>query len=119
MPKFVSAPAAVTIDVGDLTDIHPPDKVTVGRRAAAVMNAVQAGDNYAADGYPPIEARSGEHGVVVVMASDDFVVVEAARPSSFQVCKADEVCACADAPICNLYTGDGLPVCPFRVAISK
>ena len=138
----------VTIDVGDHLDLHPPNKLAVGRRAAHVAGAMIFGDDGIVDGLSPVKAV--REGNVVVLefdpAMDELVVIGDSKPAAFELC-TDEPSHCvyaegrldrnriyvsaeeagnatrvrhcwADAPICNLYGTSGLPVASFEIAIS-
>ena len=137
----------VTIDVGDRLDLHPPNKLAVGRRAADVARALVFGEDAIVDGLSPVKAV--REGNVVVLefdrAMDELAVIGDSKPAAFELC-TDESCAyvdarlernrvllsaeeartatrvrhCwADAPICNLYGASGLPVGSFEIEIER
>ncbi|MBB4659463.1 sialate O-acetylesterase [Parvularcula dongshanensis] len=134
----------VAIDAGTRTDIHPPIKQLVAERTAAVLTALAAGDEAAADGFPPEDATRQGDVVLVAMPTDDLKAISAPGPIAFELCGEDGACTFADAvldgdriavvasgvqnpvevrycqgdaPICNLYTGDDTPVAPFRLKV--
>lgn len=136
----------VTLDAGDRTDLHPPNKRIVGKRAAEVARALTYGGAGTVDGITPRSAYRAEGAVIVEFAPDAGVWVSgAASAVSFELCgdgpgtceyaearleghrvvlTADgqvpsRVRFCwADAPICNLYGRSGLPVGSFEVSIT-
>jgi sialate O-acetylesterase len=138
----------VTVDAGDRTDLHPPNKLIVGQRAAAVARALAAGEDIAADGFSPSRAVLRSNEIVVDLApAEELVVVGADKPAAFELCTdqpphctyasarlegnriyidaaespgASRVRHCwADAPVCNLYGVSGLPVGTFEVAVTR
>jgi sialate O-acetylesterase len=143
------AALAVTIDVGDPRELHPPDKQSVGMRLARAARHLIYGESVTASGPVPRAAMRDGAGVVV-----DFDDVEGAlasyssnHPIAFELCAAQQnSCRFADAalepervvldassfekptrvrfcwgdaPICNLYDKSGLPAGPFEIAIQK
>jgi sialate O-acetylesterase len=138
----------VTIDTGDITDLHPPDKRVLGRRAADVARMLVYGEKGIPDGLSPTSAyRQGDEVVVEFdQATDRLFVVSAAAPAAFELCGSDagtcvyagsrlegnrvvltapglkeatRVRHCwADAPICNLYGASGLPVSSFEIQVA-
>lgn len=139
----------VTIDIGDNLDLHPPDKLTVGRRAADVARAMVFGEGGIVDGLSPTKANRQRNEVVVTFdpALDELVTIGDNKPVAFELCanapsscvyadarleenrihlaagrlrNATRVRHCwADAPICNLYGSSGLPVSSFEVPIAR
>jgi hypothetical protein len=136
---------AVTIDVGDRTDIHPPQKAVVGERLARAARALAYGEAI---------APGGPEAAGVARAGDDLVVTfkntggglrtySAGHAIGFETCagtacqyvlavaQADTVTlkganrpgtthvryAWADAPYVNLYGADDLPAAPFEIAL--
>jgi sialate O-acetylesterase len=140
------AALAVTIDLGDVVDIHPANKQDVGHRLARGAEALTYGGKASPSGPWPVEARY-EGAVVRVRftgAEKGLVAYSAAQPIGFELCgtapgscrfasatlagndvlvaagtgAADRVRFCwGDSPICNLYDGTGLPATPFELPV--
>jgi len=138
----------VSVDLGDRTELHPPDKRVLGRRAADVARVLVFGEQGIPDGLSPAAVfRQGDDVVLEFDPSiDTLVVVNAASPIAFELCgdtrgdcvyarsrmegnrilltaagfeHATRVRHCwADAPVCNLYGASGLPVSSFEVRIA-
>ena len=141
------AALAVTIDVGDRFDLHPPHKQVVGARLARAARHLVYGESVTPSGPRAVGVeRAGERLAVVF---DDvegaLVTLSADRPIGFEVCgsaagtcrfvsttiegtrvrldvpdgaAAGRVRYCwGDAPICNLYDGSGLPAGPFELPV--
>jgi sialate O-acetylesterase len=140
------AALAVTIDLGDVVDIHPANKLDVGHRLARGAEALSYGGRASPTGPWPIDARY--EGTVVRVrftgADQGLVTYSAAQPIGFELCgtapgscrfvtatlagsdvlvavgtgAADRVRFCwGDSPICNLYDGTGLPATPFELPV--
>ena len=136
---------AVTIDLGETADIHPIQKLEVGRRLARVARRVVYDEAVAASGPRPLRAerRDGEVLVALGDVTDGLVVRGDRRPLGFELCgDGDASCryaearvegeavavaldghaasrvryAWADNPVVNLYDGSGVPVGPFEIA---
>jgi sialate O-acetylesterase len=138
----------VSIDAGDRSNLHPPDKRVIGRRAADVARLLVYGQPGIPDGLSPAAAyRQGDEVVVDFSAAPEtLMVVSAARPIAFELCgaapgscvyadarlagnrvylsapditHATRVRHCwADAPVCNLYGTSGLPVSSFEIQVA-
>ncbi|OLF75236.1 hypothetical protein AWH62_05255 [Maricaulis sp. W15] len=138
----------VTIDIGDRLDIHPPNKQEVGRRAArAALHVLHdgAGTGW---GARPRDARRADDQIVLRFddVEGGLHAMSTDAPGGYEACSADEcryvparladdhivlslapdagpvshVRYCwADAPICPLYDGAGLPVGPFELAVVR
>ncbi len=135
---------AVTINIGDSTDIHPRNKQDVGDRLATAARAVAYGDQSVFTG-PMYESMrvSGDSVVVTfkgtgeglmklpdeeasgfMVAGEDRQFVEAVAhivgPNEVSVwsSKVEKPVAVrygwANNPAVNVYSEDGLPVSPFR-----
>jgi sialate O-acetylesterase len=141
------AALAVTIDVGDARELHPPDKQSVGTRLARAARHLIYGESITASGPVPRQAtRDGGHVVVSFEAVEGALAAYSSnRPIAFELCSAEQrscrfvdatlqsdrveldaralknptrVRFCwGDAPICNLSDRSGLPVGPFEIAI--
>ena len=138
---------AVTIDIGDRYDIHPPNKQEVGRRLARAARHVIYGGQLPAAGPVPSSARRDGDAVVVAFGdvTGELVAFGADGPIGFELCTAQpgscqyadaeihgntvflhapsaasatRVRHCwADGPVCTLFDGAGLPAGPFEIAI--
>lgn len=135
---------AVIIDLGEAQDIHPRNKQDVAKRLARWALAKDYGANvaYRSPTYKSMETK--DHKVVLTfdhagpglrafdqpeprgfaVAGEDRKFVRAKAkivgPNTVEVW-SDKVShpkavryAWADNPVCNLYSGNGLPVTPFR-----
>jgi sialate O-acetylesterase len=135
---------AVTIDVGNPTDIHPRDKKTVGTRLALAARALAYGEDIVYSG--PLFREATPEGSAVrvyfdhadglttrdagpvagfeVAGSDgQYVIAQARIEGSTVVAWAPEVKSprlvrygWADNPTVSLYNAAGLPASPFRSA---
>jgi sialate O-acetylesterase len=142
-----NAGLAVTIDVGDPNDLHPPNKQAVGQRLARAARHLIYGEAISASGPIPLSARV-ENGSVLVRFGDiegALTAFSARGPIGFELCGADQA-SCrfvdaaidgasvrledadgeaatrvrycwGDAPTCTLYDGSGLPAGPFEINI--
>lgn len=135
---------AVTIDVGESEDIHPPDKRPVGERLARIALRRTYGKSVADRG-PSYRAMLLDQGGRVRLSFDDAVdgfIVQDSAPRHFELAGEDRNFYPADAMIdgneivlscpqvpeptavryawsndpvgCNLYNREGLPAMPFR-----
>jgi sialate O-acetylesterase len=136
---------ASAVDIGDIYDIHPANKLQVGLRLALQARRLAYGETaLVAAGPAPLSATRAANAVVVRL--DQRAVVQAdARPVGFELCDAAGACrfadavlagdqvslavpagfapvkvrfAWADSPILNLYGQTGLPATPFELAIA-
>ncbi|MGE3821610.1 MAG: sialate O-acetylesterase [Isosphaeraceae bacterium] len=135
---------AVIIDLGEGKDIHPKNKQDVAKRLARIALAKDYGVNVAHQSprYKSMEAKDGkvvlrfEHvgpGLRTFDVADALGFTVAGGDQKFVKAKAKvtgkdtiEVSAegvsepvsvryaWADNPVCNVYSGDGLPLTPFR-----
>jgi sialate O-acetylesterase len=142
------AALAVTIDVGNAHELHPPDKQAVGARLARAARHLIYGEPISASGPVPRTARLVQSQVEV--SFDDvgggLVTYSANRPIGFELCgsgsngchfvdavlQSNQVMLDAggvpnpqrvrfcwgDAPVCNLYDKFGLPAGPFELEIA-
>ena len=141
------AALAVTIDVGDRFELHPPNKQAVGARLARAARHLVYGEAVTPSG--PRGVSIERVGGRLVVAFEDveaaLVALSAAHPIGFEVCgsaagscrfasaavegarvvldvpdgaSAARVRYCwGDAPICNLSDGSGLPAGPFELPV--
>ena len=141
-----NAALAVTIDVGDPQELHPPNKQAVGARLARAARHLVYGEAVSASG--PVIREARRSGTAVLISFDEvegqLLAYSALRPIGFELCglaedscrfvdaalsgsevriepadsKATRVRFCwGDAPSCNLYDQSGLPAGPFEIAI--
>ena len=138
---------AVTIDIGDRYDIHPPNKQELGRRLARAARHLVYGEKLPPSGPVPLSARHVEDSVVVAFGdvSGGLVAYGAYAPVGFELCGAEPgSCRYADAeirgrevilrtpsarsatrvrygwadsPVVTLFDGAGLPAGPFEIQI--
>jgi sialate O-acetylesterase len=142
-----NAALAVTIDIGDPRNLHPPDKQQVGARLARAARHVVYGEAVSAWGAVPRRAQRNGDQVIVDFDSVEgsLLTYSSLRPTGFELCAAaqgacrfvdaavqghsivldasgipaNRVRFCwGDAPICNLYDSSGLPVGPFEFPIT-
>jgi sialate O-acetylesterase len=98
---------AVAIDIGDPTDVHPPQKVELGRRLARAARHVGYGDPAPASGPVPSMARRQDGQVAVVFrdVTGQLVTFSSDRAIGFELCQADgRGCAFADARVSGADT---------------
>jgi sialate O-acetylesterase len=142
------AALAVTIDVGEKLDIHPPNKEIVAARAFQAARAVFYGEKVAPSG-PRATAATLKDGRIAIAFRDysgALMAASANRPISFMVCATGSECRFADAvldgnsvlvdvpagvtpalvrycwghaPICNLFDTAQDPVGPFELTVTK
>lgn len=135
---------AVIIDIGEGRDIHPKNKVDVGRRLARLALANEYAIKIASQSprYQSMEKQDGkivcsfehinegwrpfdvQHPVGFAIAGEDkkFVWADAKiRPDNRVEVFSSQVSnpvavryAWADNPVCNMFDGAGLPLTPFR-----
>lgn len=141
------AALAVAIDLGDRWDIHPAQKLELGRRLARAARAEIYGADIAPSGPEAASARRDGDTIVVTFdpVQDSLVAFGGASLLGFELCAADgSGCRYADArvdgatvrvavaagapagqvryawadnPTVNLFDGSGLPAGPFRLAV--
>jgi sialate O-acetylesterase len=140
---------AVTIDIGDRYDVHPPNKQELGRRLARVARHVVYGEALPPSGPVPNAAR--RDGDTVTLSFGDIggelVAYGAEGPIGFELCDVQRgscryaragidgdrvilqapsagdlarVRYCwADYPVCTLFDTTGLPAGPFELPIQR
>lgn len=133
---------AVTIDIGDANNIHPANKIDVGKRLSLWALAKEYGKDIPYSG-PLYKAMKIEGGGIRIFFdhTDGGLVAKGGRLEGFAIAGKDERFAWADAvidgdtvlvstadiknpvsvryawelfPLCNLYNGADLPASPFR-----
>ncbi len=136
---------AVTIDRGDPADIHPPNKKAVAERVIRVMQAL-AYDAADAAASGPVARQAVQNGDAVRIQFDGLEegleTVSAAMVMGLEACTGetcrfvpgrldadaviaetgpapvDQIRYCqGDAPLCNLFDGNGLPAGPFWIPV--
>jgi hypothetical protein len=133
---------AITIDVGDPTNIHPKNKQPVGHRLALWARATVYGENVPFSGPLPagnkikggeiaisfthtdggLMAKAGDlKGFVIAGADHEWLPAQARVEGDQVIVSSPDVpspvavrYAWADNPECNLCNGAGLPASPFR-----
>ena len=135
---------AVAIDAGERTDIHPANKQLVAERVTRVALGLMGEAETFVDGVAPLGVERSGDWVRIAMPDAGLKAVSGGRPTSIAVCEGEGACDWADAlisgdailvylgeaslareirycwgdaPICNLYTGDDLPVAPLWVEL--
>lgn len=132
---------AVAIDIGDSTNIHPNNKVDVGRRLARCALGIAYKKNIEWNG--PVYRSMKREGNAVRLLFDHAsgLTASGGAPTGFEIAGTDRVFHRASAviegsavvvsspevsapvavrygwddnPYCNLYNGAGLPASPFR-----
>jgi sialate O-acetylesterase len=131
---------AVTIDIGNPTNVHPTDKVDVGLRLARAARALSYGENVEYSG-PMFRQATPEGsairawfdhasglmakgstvtGVEIAGTDQKFVPASATIDGSTIVVTSPDVpvpiyvrYGWANSPQCNLFNGEGLPASPF------
>jgi sialate O-acetylesterase len=131
---------AVTIDIGNPTDVHPTDKLDVGIRLARAARALTYGESVEYSGpmfrqatpenasirvwfdhAQGLMAKGGEVvGVEVAGVDGKFYPASAKVEGTTLIASSPGVPApvfarygWANSPQCNLFNGDGLPASPF------
>lgn len=133
---------AVAIDIGDRYDIHPTNKLEVGRRLALEARRLD-GETQPVSPQPVSVTRAADGVHVRYAASAQLIAYGSNRPVGFELCGADNACrfvdaalagdevvlaapaatdlkvrfCWADSPVCNLYGPAGLPAVPFEAEI--
>ncbi|RYY24678.1 MAG: 9-O-acetylesterase [Sphingomonadales bacterium] len=143
--RDIKAAIAVTVDLGDVGDIHPTNKQDVGHRLSRAARVLSYGAALSRSGAEPVAARREGDVVTIRFASTDKALAAfSGLPSGFELCGtgkgscwfvaarlageavqielggriAARVRYCwGDSPVCNLTDGSGLPVTPFELAI--
>jgi sialate O-acetylesterase len=138
------AALAVTVDIGDPTNLHPTNKREVGRRLAIAARHLIYGERIPPSG-PALERvmRRGSSVVVTFRDITGALSMRKSDPSGFELCGATQAsCRWADArvdgatvvlsngagatrvrycwgesPMCTLSDGSELPAGPFEAVI--
>ncbi|HEX2082702.1 MAG TPA: sialate O-acetylesterase [Xanthomonadaceae bacterium] len=137
---------AVTIDIGDRYDLHPPNKQELGRRLARTVRHAAFGEAIPPSGPVPLSAKREGTAVSVRFGdvTNGLVAYGANGPIGFELCGA-QAGSCryadaeirgdtvllrapvadavrvrygwADSPVVTLFDGAGLPAGPFEIPI--
>jgi sialate O-acetylesterase len=136
---------ASALDVGQVADIHPTDKQTVGRRLALAARAIALGDTVEARGPSPSGVTRSDEGIVVQFAHGPLVQVAGDGVLGFELCGQDGRCRFVPgrvaskntvvlppdpqavevrylwqaSPFVNLYNPAGQPATGFALAIRR
>jgi sialate O-acetylesterase len=140
---------AVTIDIGDARNLHPPNKQEVARRLARAARHVIYGESIAPSGPTVQSATDTAAGIAVTFGDIDqgLTAYSHDSPIGFELC-TDAPGTCrfvdarlegtrallavpvgtsptrvrycwADSPVCTLFDRSGLPAGPFEVRIRR
>jgi len=134
---------AVTIDIGETADIHPKNKLDVGKRLALAARAVAYGEAIEYSGPLFRQVTNQEGSLRVWFDHASGLMAKKGEPRSFEVAGSDRIFRPAKAriegetvvvsspevteprfvrygwaanPDCNLYNKEGLPASPFLSA---
>jgi sialate O-acetylesterase len=134
---------AVIIDIGDSKDIHPKNKVDVGKRLALAARSVAYGQKivYSGPMYDSMKVEGGKVRLTFKHVGGGLVGKDGQTLKGFAIAGTDRKFVWADAkidgdtvvvssgtvaqpvvvryawandPECNLYNKEGLPASPFR-----
>ena len=135
---------AVIIDIGEGSDIHPRNKLEVGKRLARLALAQDYGMDFVHQSprFESMEVKDGKAIVTLAHRGSGLRTVDKREVLGFAIAGEDHAWhhaqakieddgritvwsddvaqptavryAWADNPICNLYNNEGLPVTPFR-----
>ena len=132
---------AVTVDVGEAKNLHPPNKQEVGRRLALYARAKVYGEMIACESPRALGFEKAGHGLRVRLSEAAGLDLRDGKSGGAEIAGADRVFhpasirvegdgvlfvstavpapvavryAWKNAPETSLYNGAGLPVAPFR-----
>lgn len=144
MDKLSNTGQAVIVDIGEGKDIHPKNKVDVGRRLARWALAKQYGIDidYQSPRYQSMEKGAGAITLKFANANKGWRPFDVPEPKGFTIAGEDKKFyhakaeilkdnsikvsapevpnpvavryAWANNPICNVFSNNGLPLTPFR-----
>ncbi len=144
MARVPNSGQAVIIDIGEGKDIHPKNKLDVGKRLARWALAKDYGIKvpYQSPTYKSMEVKGDKIVLTFEHTGGGFRPFDVNDPRGFTIAGDDKTFhrakakilgdhqievssdkvsspvavryAWADNPVCNLYSKDGLPVTPFR-----
>ena len=141
----IKAAIAVTVDLGDVADIHPANKQDVGHRLARAAQTIAYGARRSRSGAEPsVATREGDTVKIGFVSTEKQLMTFSGVPTGFELCgpergscwfvpatlgaehlllplggrTATRVRYCwGDSPVCNLTDASGLPVTPFELKI--
>jgi sialate O-acetylesterase len=96
------AALAVTIDVGERSELHPPNKQEIGRRLARAARHLIYGEGVSPSGPRPVAARRGPTGIAVEFADVEgkLITYSANKPIGFELCGTNQAsCRFTDAAL--------------------
>jgi sialate O-acetylesterase len=133
---------ASALDVGQVGDIHPTNKQTVGHRLALAARAIALGEAVESRGPSPISAARGSGGIVVRFAHGPLKLVAGGEALGFELCDGGGNCRFVPgtlagdtivlpddpsarevrylwqaSPLVNLYNSSDLPASGFALPI--
>ncbi len=144
LSKLKNTGQAVIIDVGEGRDIHPRNKLTVGKRLARWALAKDYGIKipYQSPTYKSMEVKGGKATITFDHVGKGLYAFDVTNPVGFAIAGKDQKFVWADAkivgsdkvqvwsdkvkepvavrygwaenPVVNLYSREGLPATPFR-----
>lgn len=144
MSRLKNTGEAVIIDIGEGKDIHPKNKVDVGRRLArwALANEYGVQVPFHSPQYKSMERVDGKIVLTFEHVAGGWRPFDVAQPVGFAIAGEDHKFVWADAkvlqdgrievsssqvaapvavryawadnPVCNMFSGAGLPLTPFR-----
>lgn len=144
MDRLPNTGQAVIIDIGEGRDIHPKNKVDVGRRLARLALANDYGVKIASQSprFESVEFKDGKAILTMQHVDGGWRPFDVNKPVGFAIAGADKKFVWADAkivdggkievwsdqvtepasvrygwsnnPVCNMYDQAGLPLTPFR-----
>ncbi|RYD49728.1 MAG: 9-O-acetylesterase, partial [Sphingomonadales bacterium] len=143
--RDIRAAIAVTVDLGDVNDIHPANKQDVGHRLARAAQVLAYGAHQSRSGAEPVTAmREGAAVTIGFVSVEKQLTAFNGVPTGFELCgvergscwfvpatlvgetvrlalagrTAARVRYCwGESPVCNLTDASGLPVTPFELKI--
>ncbi|MEP6870115.1 MAG: 9-O-acetylesterase, partial [Novosphingobium sp.] len=133
---------ASAVDVGEIADIHPTNKQTVGHRLALAARQLALGEPVESRGPSPTSVKRSEVGITVRFAHGPLKLVGGGDALGFELCDAagacrfvpghlssDTITLPADptasevrylwqaSPLVNVYNDSGLPATGFAMPI--
>lgn len=133
---------ASALDVGQVANIHPTNKQTVGERLARAARHIALGEAIEDRGPSPVSVSRGAEGIAVRFEHGPLKLVGGGEALGFELCDAsggcrfvpgllngDTIMLPADpaavevrylwqaSPLVNLYNSDGLPATGFALPI--
>ena len=117
-----NAGLAVVTDLGDAGDLHPPNKLAVGGRAALTARKIAYGEDVPAGPMPVSATRAGTGVAIAFTGVSESLQSLSGVPIGFELCAETQAsCRYATASISGssiVIRGDGLPATRVRHAWS-